>query len=235
VEDLAALGHSKGALVFVDAAQAAPHFGLRLKERGVDAAAFSAHKMLGPTGLGVLWAREELLEALPPWQTGGSMIERVTWEKVTWNRLPWKFEAGTPNIAGAVGFHAALRYLRDLGWQAIQAHEAVLCERALEQLAGVDGLKLYGPAASEGRVAVFSFSLAGIDPYDAGALLDAQGIEVRVGHHCAQPLMDSLGAEGLIRASFYLYNTPAEVDALATGLHKVVAKLRPASATAAKA
>lgn len=235
VEALAALGHSRGALVFVDAAQAAPHFALRLKERGVDAAAFSAHKMLGPTGLGVLWAKEALLETMPPWQTGGGMISEVTADRVTYNRLPWKFEAGTPNIADTVAFGAALKYLKDLSWAAIQAHEAALCAHALQKLTQVEGLRLYGPAVPEERVGVFSFSLEGVDAYDAGALLDAQGIEVRVGNHCAQPLMRSLGVEGLIRASAYLYNTLEEVDALAMGLGRVVSKLRPASATAAKA
>jgi cysteine desulfurase/selenocysteine lyase len=201
----------------------------------VDAAAFSAHKMLGPTGVGVLWAREELLEAMPPWQGGGSMIRNVSRDLVTWNRLPWKFEAGTPNIADVVAFGAAIKYLKDLGWEALQAYEAGLTTYALRKLAGVEGLKLFGPAAPEDRVAVFSFSLAGVDPFDAGALLDAQGIEVRVGHHCAEPLMGCLGVNGLIRASAYLYNTAGEIDALAAGLDKVVAKLRPASASAAKA
>ncbi len=236
VEELAALGRSVGALVFVDAAQAAPHFALRLKERGVDAAALSAHKMLGPTGVGVLWGRESLLEGLRPWQTGGSMIETVDFETVTWNRLPWRLEAGTPNIAGAVGFHAALDYLRALGWPAVEAHERALCARALAALRGVEGLRLRGPAAPEGRVAVFSFSLEGVDPFDAGALLDAQGIEVRVGNHCAQPLMAHLGAgDGLIRASAYLYNTASEIDALAEGLRRAVSKLRRPTPAAAKA
>ena len=234
VRELAALGKAQGALVFVDAAQAAPHFALDLRDLGVDAAAFSAHKMLGPTGVGVLWAKEALLAAMPPWQGGGSMISRVTQDLVTWNRLPWKFEAGTPNIADVVAFGAAVRYLKAIGWDALRAHEDALTAHGLRALAGVEGLKLYGPREARDRVAVFSFSLEGVDAGDAGALLDAQGIEVRVGHHCAQPLMDSLGVPGLIRASAYLYNTAAEIDALAAGLKKVVAKLRPASAAAAK-
>lgn len=235
VKALAALGKAQGALVFVDAAQAAPHFALDLREQGVDAAAFSAHKMLGPTGVGVLWAQERLLESMEPWQGGGSMIAQVTPELVTWNRLPWKYEAGTPNIADVVGFGAALKWIKDLGWQAIEAQEARLTAYGLERLATVEGLKLYGPRSSEKRVAVFSFDLAGIDAGDAGALLDAQGIEVRVGHHCCQPLMDSLGIAGTIRASACLYNTEAEIDALVAGLNKLIQKLRPASATAAKA
>jgi cysteine desulfurase/selenocysteine lyase len=234
VRALAALGKAQGALVFVDAAQAAPHFALNLKDSGVDAAAFSAHKMLGPTGVGVLWAQETLLAAMPPWQGGGSMISRVTQDLVTWNRLPWKFEAGTPNIADVVAFGAAVKYLKTLGWEALRAHEADLTAYALKKLRGVDGLRLYGPAGPEERVAVFSFSLDGVDPTDAGALLDAQGIEVRAGHHCAQPLMDALGVQGLVRASAYLYTTRGEIDALATGLEKVLSRLRPASSSAAK-
>ncbi|HTB22318.1 MAG TPA: SufS family cysteine desulfurase [bacterium] len=235
VGELAALGKAKGAMVFVDAAQAAPHFPLNLAQCGADAAAFSAHKMLGPTGVGVLWAREALLEAMPPWQGGGSMISSVSPELVTWNRLPWKFEAGTPNIADVVAFGAAVKYLKAIGWEALRAHEEALCAYALKKLAGVDGLKLYGPSGPRDRVAVFSFSLAGVDAGDAGALLDAQGIEVRVGNHCAQPLMEELCVPGLIRASAYLYNSPGEIDALVAGLERVVSKLRPAASAAAKA
>lgn len=235
VKALAALGKAQGALVFVDAAQAAPHFALNLKEQGIDAAAFSAHKMLGPTGVGVLWATEELLNAMPPYQGGGSMIARVTPGLVTWNKLPWKFEAGTPNIADVAAFRSALKWLKDLGWQALESREAQLTVYALEKLKQVDGLRLYGPKTPARRVAVFSFTLDGIDGGDAGALLDAQGIEVRVGHHCCQPLMESLGIQGTIRASAYVYNTEAEIDALVAGLNKIISKLRPASSSAAKA
>jgi cysteine desulfurase/selenocysteine lyase len=235
VRELAALGKARGALVFVDAAQAAPHFPLQLKDMGVDAAAFSAHKMLGPTGVGCLWADESVLAAMPPWQGGGSMISRVSPELVTWNRLPWKFEAGTPDIAGVVGFGAAVKYLKDLGWEGLRSHEEGLCAYALERLSTAEGLTLFGPRQARDRVGVFSFSLQGVDPGDAGALLDAQGIEVRVGHHCAQPLMEELHVPGLIRASAYLYNTTAEIDALVTGLKRAVSKLRPAAPTAAKA
>jgi cysteine desulfurase/selenocysteine lyase len=225
VKALAALGKAQGALVFVDAAQAAPHFAMRLADLGVDAAAFSAHKMLGPTGVGVLWAQEKLLESMEPYQGGGSMISKVTPELITWNRIPWKFEAGTPNIADVVAFGAALKYLKDLGWPELQTHEARLTAHGLEKLKQVEGLKLYGPAGAQDRVAVFSFQLEGVDPTDAGALLDAQGIEVRVGHHCCQPLMENLGVPGLIRASAYLYNSEAELDILAEGLKKVVRTL----------
>jgi cysteine desulfurase/selenocysteine lyase len=234
VKALAKLGKAAGALVFADAAQAAPHFPLALRESGVDAAAFSAHKMLGPTGVGVLWAREELLAALEPWQGGGSMISRVTSERVTWNRLPWKFEAGTPNIADVVAFGAALQWFKALGWQDWSAREAQLTVYGLERLKSVEGLRLWGPSTPARRVSTFSFTLDGVDNGDAGALLDAQGIEVRVGHHCCQPLMDYWGIPGTIRASAYIYNTESELDALAEALKKIVAKLRPASPWAAK-
>ncbi len=235
VRELAALGKARGALVFVDAAQAAPHFALDLGELGADAVAFSAHKMLGPTGVGVLWGDEGFLAALHPWQGGGSMISRVTPELVTWNRPPWRFEAGTPNIADVVAFGTALEFLETLGWDAVQAHEARLTAHGLERLAAVDGLTLHGPSTAADRVGVFSFELDGIDPGDAGALLDARGIEVRVGHHCCQPLMDSLGVSGLVRASTYIYNTEAEIDTLVAGLESVTRTLgrarRPTSGT----
>jgi cysteine desulfurase / selenocysteine lyase len=235
VKALARLGKAQGALVFVDAAQAAPHFALNLKEQGVDAAAFSAHKMLGPTGVGVLWGSENLLAAMEPWQGGGSMISRVTPELVTWNRLPWKFEAGTPNIAGVAAFRASLKWLKDIGWADLEGREAQLTVYALEKLKTVEGLKLYGPSTPAKRIAVFSFTLDGVDSGDAGALLDAMGIEVRVGHHCCQPLMDGLGIPGTIRASAYVYNSEPEIDALVAGLKKAAAKLRGASPSAAKA
>jgi cysteine desulfurase/selenocysteine lyase len=235
VKALARLGKAQGALVFVDAAQAAPHFALNLKEQGIDAAAFSAHKMLGPTGVGVLWGTENLLAAMEPWQGGGSMISRVTPELVTWNRLPWKFEAGTPNIADVAAFRASLQWLKDIGWAELEAREAQLTVYALEKLKAVEGLKLYGPSTPAKRIAVFSFTLDGVDSGDAGALLDAMGIEVRVGHHCCQPLMDGFGIPGTIRASAYVYNNEAEIDTLVAGLDKAAAKLRGASPSAAKA
>lgn len=235
VKALARLGKAHGALVFVDAAQAAPHFALNLKDQGVDAAAFSAHKMLGPTGVGVLWGAESLLAAMDPWQGGGGMISRVTPELVTWNRLPWKFEAGTPNVADVAAFRASLQWLKDIGWAELEAREAQLTVYALERLKTVEGLRLYGPSTPARRIAVFSFTLEGVDSGDAGALLDAMGIEVRVGHHCCQPLMDSLGIPGTLRASAYVYNSEAEIDALVAGLGKAAAKLRKASPSAAKA
>ena len=217
-KELAALGKAVGALVVIDAAQAAPHFALHAKDLGADFIAFSAHKMLGPTGLGVLWGKEEVLNAMPPWQGGGSMISTVTADSITWNRLPWKFEAGTPNIADAVAFAESLKYLKALGWEALEAHEKALTEHALKRLLAIEGLKLYGPQTAKDRIAVFSFNLEGVDAGDAGAILDSLGLELRVGNLCAQPLMKHFTCAGMIRASFYLYNTLEEVDALAEGL-----------------
>jgi cysteine desulfurase/selenocysteine lyase len=224
-EALVKLGKAQGAMVLVDAAQASPHFALNVKALGADFVAFSAHKMLGPTGVGVLWGREAALEAMPPWQGGGSMISTVSADSITWNRLPWKFEAGTPNIADVVAFGASIEYLKDLGWDAIAVHEKTLIEAALPRLLAVSGLNLYGPKTAEGRLGVFSFNLQGVDAGDAGALLDSMGIELRVGNHCAQPLMKHLGCTGTIRASFYLYNTLQEVDQLMAGLAKVQSML----------
>jgi cysteine desulfurase/selenocysteine lyase len=221
VKELVALAKSVGATVLIDAAQAAPHFPLNLKETGADFAAFSAHKMLGPTGIGVLWGREEALEALPPYQGGGSMIEKVSKEGITYNRIPWRFEAGTPHIAGAVAFAEALRYLKKLGWEAMQAHERALCAHALKRLGAIEGLKLYGSKDPDKRISVFSFNIEGANSQDVGALLDSMGIAVRAGNHCAQPLMARFSCPGMVRASFYVYNTLEEVDALAEALLKV--------------
>jgi cysteine desulfurase/selenocysteine lyase len=230
--ELAALGKAQGALVVVDAAQAAPHFALHVKDLGADFVAFSAHKMLGPTGLGVLWGREEVLEAMPPWQGGGSMILSVSAEQITWNRLPWKFEAGTPNIADAVAFAESLKYLKDLGWEALEAHEQALTKHALSRLQAIEGLTLYGPRTPQERLGVFSFNLEGVDAGDAGAILDSLGLELRVGNLCAQPLMKHFACAGMIRASFYLYNTLEEVDLLAEGLKRAQKMLGKAPAKA---
>ncbi len=221
VKELIALAKEHGALVVLDAAQAAPHFPLRLRESGADFAAFSAHKMLGPTGVGVLWGREELLESLEPWQGGGSMIEKVTKEEVTWNRIPWRFEAGTPNIAGVIAFGEALKYLKNIGWADLQAHEEALTKAALVRLRKIEGLKLYGPETAEDRVSVFSFNMEGANAQDLGALLDSMGLALRVGNHCAQPLMARYGCSGVARASFFLYNTLEEVDRLGEALERI--------------
>jgi SufS family cysteine desulfurase len=231
-KELAALAKAHGALVVVDAAQAAPHFAMNVEDLGADFVAFSAHKMLGPTGLGVLWGKEAVLNAMPPWQGGGSMITTVSAEEITWNKLPWKFEAGTPNIADAVAFAEALKYMKTLGWEALEAHEKALTERALERLKAVDGLTLYGPQTAKNRLGVFSFNLAGVDAGDAGAILDSLGLELRVGNLCAQPLMKHFACAGMIRASFYLYNTLEEVDLLVEGLKRAQKMLGKAPAKA---
>ena len=229
---IAEAAHRAGALVLADGAQSVPHLVTDVRALGCDFLVFSAHKMLGPTGLGVLWGKEEVLNAMPPWQGGGSMIATVSPDEITWNRLPWKFEAGTPNIADAVAFAASLKYLKDLGWEALEAHEKALTERALERLKAVDGLTLYGPQTAKDRVGVFSFNLAGVDAGDAGAILDSLGLELRVGNLCAQPLMKHFACAGMIRASFYLYNTLEEVDLLVEGLKRAQKMLGKAPAKA---
>ena len=220
VQEIVRLAKGVGAVVLIDAAQAAPHFALNLKDSGADFAALSSHKMLGPTGVGVLWGREEMLEKLQPWQGGGSMIEHVGTDGITWNRLPWKFEAGTPHIGGVVAFGAALQYLKALGWEAIQAHEKRLSEAVLERFSQIEGLRLFGSKDAQDRVAVFSFNLAQANAQDVGALLDSMGLALRAGNHCAQPLMARFACPGMVRASFYLYNTLDEVEKLGEALEK---------------
>jgi cysteine desulfurase/selenocysteine lyase len=185
----------------------------------VDFLAFSGHKMLGPTGSGVLYGKHDLLEAMPPWMGGGDMISHVRLEGSTWNELPYKFEAGTPAIAPMIGLGYAVDYLTALGMDGIQAHERELAEYALERLADVPGLTLYGPDADQ-KGAVVPFTLKGIHAHDLAQLLDAEGIAVRAGHHCAMPLHECMGLSASTRASFYLYNTHAEIDALVAGLYK---------------
>jgi len=217
VAKIADRAHDAGALCLVDGAQAAPHASLDMSEIGCDFYAFSGHKMCGPTGIGVLWARRELLEEMPPYQGGGEMISQVTREGSTWAEVPQKFEAGTPNIAGAVGLSEAIRYLREVGMDRIRAHEADLTEYALDRLSGVRGIDVFGPRA--GRAGVVSFRYGDIHAHDLATILDQRGIAIRAGHHCNQPLMDRLGVSATARASLYLYNTRAEIDALVEGLH----------------
>lgn len=216
--EMARLAHEAGALILVDAAQAAPHMPIDVRELDVDFLTFSGHKMLGPTGSGVLYGKRALLEAMPPWMGGGDMISRVSLEGSTWNDLPYKFEAGTPSIAEMIGLGYAVDYLMSLGMEKVKAHEHALIEYALERLSEVPGLTLYGPDASR-KGAVAAFTLQGIHAHDVAQLLDAQGIAVRAGHHCAQPLHDCFKVSASARASFYLYNTPAEVDALINALY----------------
>jgi cysteine desulfurase/selenocysteine lyase len=219
IAEMARLAHARGALILVDGAQAAPHMPLDVRALGVDFLAFSGHKMAGPTGIGVLYGKRALLEAMPPWMGGGDMISRVTLEGSAWNELPYKFEAGTPSVAEAIGLGYAVDYLSGLGLDAVHAHERALTEYALDRLSEVPGLTLYGPQDAAMRGAVATFTLAGIHAHDVAQMLDIAGIAVRAGHHCAMPLHDRLGINASARASFYLYNTTREIDALIDGLY----------------
>jgi cysteine desulfurase / selenocysteine lyase len=220
VEKLAAWAHEQGAIMVVDAAQAAPHRRLDVQALGCDFLSFSSHKMCGPTGVGVLWGRGELLEAMSPFNLGGEMIRSVSIEKTTWNELPYKFEAGTPAVAEAYGLGAAIDYLTEVGLDAIEAHEHELASYALEKLADVPGIRLFGPPADR-RGGIVSFDLEGVHPHDVSQVLDWEGVAVRAGHHCTQPLMARLGVPATTRASFYLYSIPEEIDRLHEGLLKV--------------
>ncbi len=220
VEKLAAWAHEQGAIMVVDAAQAAPHRAVDVQALGCDFLAFSSHKLCGPTGVGALWGKAELLEAMSPFNLGGEMIRSVSLEKTTWNELPYKFEAGTPAIAEAVGFGAAIDYVTAIGPEAIAAHEHELVAYAMERLQEIPGLRVFGPPADR-RTGIVSFDIAGIHPHDVAQVLDFEGIAVRAGHHCTQPLMTRLGVVATTRASFYLYSLPEEIDRLIDGLHKV--------------
>jgi cysteine desulfurase/selenocysteine lyase len=224
IADIAARARDAGALLLVDGAQSVPHLPVDVQALGVDLLAFSGHKMLGPTGIGVLWARKEILQAMPPFQGGGDMIKSVHLRHSEWNDIPHKFEAGTPNVAHAVGLGAAVDYLNGLEMAAVQAHEQAMAAYALERLASVPDLQIYGPIAAErGGVVTFNLIRDGellIHPHDLASILDREGIAIRAGHHCAQPLMEHYGVPATARASFYVYNTDAEVDALVEGLLK---------------
>ena len=220
-EDLVRRAHEVGALVVVDASQAAPHMPLDVQALGADLVAFTGHKMCGPTGIGVLWGRKELLEELPPFLGGGEMIEMVTMATSTYAAVPHKFEAGTPPIAQAVGQGPALDYLTGLGMDNVHAHEQLITAYALQRLQQVEGLRIIGPATTESRGAAVSFALGDLHPHDVGQVLDELGIAVRVGHHCARPVCLRYAVPATTRASFYLYNTEAEVDALVAGLEHV--------------
>ena len=220
VEEIVKIAHAHGIPVMVDGAQSAPHFKVDVQTMDCDFFAFSGHKMYGPTGIGVLYGKEEWLEKLPPYQGGGEMIDKVTWEKTTFERLPFKFEAGTPDYVATHGLARAVEYIESLGFDAIQQHEQELTRYCMEQLMTIEGMHIYGPGA-ESRDAVVSFNVGDIHHLDLGTLLDRLGIAVRTGHHCAQPLMDRLGISGTVRASFALYNTKAEIDTLVAGIRRV--------------
>ncbi len=219
VKEMAAIAHAHGAKVLVDGAQSVPHRRVDVHDIGCDFLTFSGHKIYGPTGIGVLYGREELLEKMPPYQGGGEMIARVSFEKTTYERLPFKFEAGTPDFVGSHALAVALDYVRGIGQDIIAAHEADLTRYAMEQMSRIPGMKIYGTARE--KDAVISFNVGDIHPLDLGTLLDRLGIAIRTGHHCAQPLMARCGVESMARASFALYNTRAEVDALVAGIDRV--------------
>ncbi|TGK12327.1 cysteine desulfurase [Leptospira fletcheri] len=210
-----------GAKVLVDGAQGVCHLPANVQKQDFDFYAFSAHKMLGPTGVGILYAKEEILETMPPWMGGGDMIAKVWKEKSTYADLPARLEAGTPNIAGVIGFGAAIDYLEAVGMDAIRKHELELLSYALERMEDFGGLEMYGPRDLSVRGGVISFNFPGVHPHDVGSILDEEGIAIRVGHHCAQPFMDFMGISGTCRASLYLYNTKEDVDRLLDGLKKV--------------
>ncbi|MDX6477993.1 MAG: cysteine desulfurase / selenocysteine lyase [Gaiellaceae bacterium] len=220
VEKIATWAHEQGAVMVVDAAQAAPHKAIDVQALGADFLAISAHKMCGPSGVGALWGKAELLEAMSPFNLGGQMIRQVRMEKTTWNELPYKFEAGTPPMAEAVGFGAAVDYLTAIGLDAIEEHEHELAAYALDRLGELDWITTYGPPADR-RAGIVSFNVDGIHPHDVAQILDWEGIAIRAGHHCAQPLMAKLGVAATNRASFYLYTVRDEIDRLVDGLHKV--------------
>ncbi|GAC1458819.1 MAG: cysteine desulfurase [Steroidobacteraceae bacterium] len=219
VERMVTAAHAAGALVLIDGAQAIPHARVDVRALDADFYTFSGHKLYGPTGIGVLYGREELLNAMPPWQGGGDMILTVSFEKTTYNALPWKFEAGTPNMSGAVGLAAAMDYVESLGIEAIAGHEARLLQLASAALTRIPGIELIGTAAH--KAAVLSFTMQGVHAHDLGTILDSQGVAVRTGHHCAMPVMTFFGVPATARASFGCYNTEAEVAALVSALGKV--------------
>ena len=221
VEEIIRTAHGHGIPVLVDAAQSAPHFKVDVQAMDCDFLAFSGHKMYGPTGIGVLFGKEDWLDRLPPYQGGGEMIDRVTWEHTTFERLPFKFEAGTPDYVATHGLATAIDYIQQLGFDAIQQHEQELTRYCMEQLLTIDGIKIYGPQLATLKDAVVSFNVGDIHHLDLGTLLDRLGIAVRTGHHCAQPLMQRLGISGTVRASFALYNTKDEIDTLVAGIRRV--------------
>ena len=224
VQQMTALAHAAGAVVLIDGAQGVPHLNVDVRALDCDFYAFSGHKVYGPTGIGVLYGKQALLDAMPPYQGGGDMILSVSFEKTTYNALPYKFEAGTPNIAGVVGLASALDYVSSVGLDAIAAHEQDLLRYTTTRLREIDGLRLIGTAAH--KASVISFTLEGVHPHDIGTILDREGIAVRTGHHCAQPLMMRFNVPATGRASFGMYNTREEADALIAGLHKVVEVFR---------
>ena len=223
-ETLAAWAHEQGAIMVVDAAQAAPHRRVDVQALGADFVAVSSHKLCGPSGIGALWGKRELLEAMSPFNLGGEMIRSVALDKTTFNELPYKFEAGTPAIAEAVGFGAAIDYISEIGLDAIERHEHALVDETMAKLDELPWVRVFGPPPDR-RAGIVSFDVDGIHPHDVAQILDWEGVAVRAGHHCTQPLMTRLGVSATTRASFYVYSIPEEIDRLVAGLHKVKASL----------
>lgn len=220
VKEMVNYAHKSDALVLVDAAQSVPHMPVDVREMNCDFLAFSGHKMLGPTGIGVLYGKRELLEEMNPFLSGGDMIREVHLREASWDELPWKFEAGTSNVAGAIGLGAAVDYLNKIGMKNVREHEKQLTKYALDKMVKIKGISIYGPKNVEVRGGVISFNLGDIHPHDIASILDGEGIAIRAGHHCAQPLVERLGVVGTARASFYIYNTEWEIDYLVNALEK---------------
>ena len=225
ITDIISLAHEAGAIVLVDAAQSVPHIAIDVQSLGCDFLAFSGHKVYGPTGIGVLYGKKEILEQMPPYQFGGEMIHKVSFERTTFNDIPYRFEAGTPDYVGTYALAEALDFVRDMGLDNIAAHEHELTQYALAELQKIDGLRIIGDPALD-RTSVISFVIDGTHPYDVGMLIDQLGIAVRTGHHCAEPLIDSLGLPGTVRASFAIYNTIDDIDQLTAALRRVLPMLR---------
>ncbi len=226
IKEVTKLAKTVGALVVVDGAQAAPHLKINVQSMDCDFYAFSGHKMLGPTGVGVLWARQELLEKMEPYRVGGGMIYRVSEQDATWAYIPDKFEAGTPNIAGAVGLAAAVDYLTEIGMDNVREHELHITKYAIKRLQEISGLRILGPQDPRNRTGVISFVIEGIHPHDLASILNTEGVAVRSGQHCAMPLHDKLGIPASTRASFYIYNNEADVDALIEGINNALQILK---------
>ena len=222
IKEIIKIAKSVGAKTVIDAAQSVPHMPIDVSDLDCDFLAFSGHKMLAPTGIGVLYGKKELLESMPPYQKGGDMILEVTYDKSTWNEIPFKFEAGTPNIAGAVGLSAATKYLMEIGMQNIREHEIEITKYAYSNLMNIDGIEILGPEDIDIRAGLISFNIPNIHPHDLGTFLDSKGIAIRTGHHCAMPLIKKLGSHSSARASFYIYNTNKEVDKFTTEINNSI-------------
>lgn len=223
IKQIADIAHRQGAVVCVDAAQSAPHLGIDVQELDCDFLAFSGHKMAAPTGIGVLYGKRALLEKMVPYEYGGEMIDVVDMYDSTWKELPWKFEGGTPNISGAIGLAAAIDFLQEIGLDAIRQHEYQLLVYAMERLSPLEGITIYGPGQPDQRSGLITFTMEGVHPHDVATVLDAEGIAVRAGHHCCQPLMKWLQVSATVRASFYLYNTEEDIEALVRGIKRTQA------------